>query len=166
MINSCKSDPLNARHAWRVSPHVRPRMPCNSRWYRERQQHRRRDGVAAYSHPLPLQQFSLASSWAWSWWRRLLGIGRRICHATCIWIWFLMQERPVTPACNEPDPNEQWLAASCWRSCGTSRHEKYAAESYFLRKRNSVPIAAMAWLSSTWIARAKTIVSSTWIWSE
>ena len=28
-------------------------------------------------------------------------------------------------------------------------HEIYAAESYFLRKRNSVPIAAMAWLSNT-----------------
>ena len=31
---------------------------------------------------------------------------------------------------------------------------------YFRRNRNSVPIAAMAWLSRTWIARAKTIDSS------
>ena len=30
-----------------------------------------------------------------------------------------------------------------------ARHEINAAESYFLRKRNSVPIAAMAWLSNT-----------------
>ncbi|MGB8031770.1 MAG: hypothetical protein WCF30_19115, partial [Terracidiphilus sp.] len=76
----------------RVSPRARSRALGNSRWYRERQQHRRRDGVVVRSHPLPLQQFSLASSWAWSWWRRLLGIGRRICHATCTWIWFPMRE--------------------------------------------------------------------------
>ncbi len=37
----------------------------------------------------------------WSWQRRLLGIGRLICHATCIWIWFPMQGRPVTLACKE-----------------------------------------------------------------
>jgi hypothetical protein len=35
------------------------------------------------------------------------------------------------------------------RSCETGRHEINAAEGYFLRKRNSVPIAVMAWLSNT-----------------
>ena len=96
---------------------------------------------------------------------RLLGIGRQICPATYIWIWFPMRERPVTPACK--GPNERTVACKhCRRAREISPHEIYAAESYFRRKRNSVPIAAMAWLSSTWLARAKTIVSSTWIWSE
>ena len=76
-----------------------------------------------------------------------------------------MQERPVTRACKGPDPMSSGLQQTAG-VCGTARHEMNAAESYFLRKRNSVPIAAMAWLSNTWIARAKTIVSSTWMWSE
>ena len=69
-----------------------------------------------------------------------------------------MRERQVTPACKEP--NAQWIAGNCRRVRGISQHNIYAAGGYFRRKRNSVPIAAMAWLSSTWIACAKTIDSS------
>jgi len=66
LISSCKFDPLNARRAWRVSPRAQPRALCNSRWCQERQQHPLKDGVVAHSHPLPLQQLQLVSSWAWS----------------------------------------------------------------------------------------------------
>ena len=40
---------------------------------------------------------------------------------------------------------------------------RWCSAGYLRRNRNSVPIAAMAWLFSTWLARAKTTVSSTWI---
>jgi len=55
----------------------------------------------------------------------------------------------------------KWTTGTCRQAHGTSWHDTYVAEGYFRRKRNSVPIAAIAWLSRTWLARAKTIVSST-----
>ena len=92
---------------------------CNSPWYRKRRQRRRRDGAVEHSHPLSLQQLSLASSWVWSWQRRLLGIGRRICHTRCMWTWFPTREKPVILTCSEPSER----GVECRRTLELSRKQ-------------------------------------------
>ena len=58
-----------------------------------------------------------------------------------------MQERPVTQASKGPNVRKVDGRKLAGGARGISRHDIYAAESYFRRKRNSVPIAAMAWLA-------------------
>jgi hypothetical protein len=50
---------------------------------------------------------------------------------------------------SQSQTNGRFFATNCRLARSTSRPDISAAESYFRRKRNSVPIAAMAWLSNT-----------------
>ncbi len=60
-----------------------------------------------------------------------------------------MRERPVTRASKGPNGRKVDGRKLAGGARGISWHDIYAAATYFRRKRNSVPIAAMVWLSNT-----------------